>query len=106
MKNAAHAIVTVIALISAMAYAADNRISQKGRVFSQTEIAIKKGQEVIFVNDDNVPHNVMSMTKGNEFNLGAQAPGTSTPVTFTSPATVQIMCAIHPRMKMTVKVTE
>ena len=35
-----------------------------------------------FFNDDSVPHNIMSASKGNEFNLGSQAPGSSTDVTF------------------------
>ena len=48
----------------------------------------------------------MSASKGNEFNLGSQAPGTSTDVTFKEAGDVQVICAIHPRMKMTVKVTD
>jgi plastocyanin len=48
----------------------------------------------------------MSTSKGNEFNLGAQQPGAATPVTFKSAGDVQVICAIHPRMKMMVKVTD
>ena len=48
----------------------------------------------------------MSTSKGNEFNLGSQAPGTATDVTFKEPGDVLVICAIHPRMKMMVKVTE
>jgi plastocyanin len=58
------------------------------------------------VNDDTVPHNIFSVSKGNEFNLGSQAPGASTDVTFKEAGEVQVICAIHPRMKMTVTVTE
>ena len=43
---------------------------------------------------------------GHEFNLGSQAPGMSTDVTFKEAGDVQVICAIHPRMKMTVKVTD
>jgi plastocyanin len=53
-----------------------------------------------------VPHNIYSTTKGNEFNLGSQSPGTSTDVMFSEAGEVQVMCAIHPRMMMTVKVVE
>jgi plastocyanin len=34
------------------------------------------------------------------------APGVSTPVTFNDEGQVNVICAIHPRMKMTVNVTK
>jgi plastocyanin len=48
----------------------------------------------------------MSVSPGNEFDLGSQRPGTSTDVTFTKAGEVEIICAIHPRMKMTIAVTQ
>jgi plastocyanin len=48
----------------------------------------------------------MSTSPGNEFNLGSQPPGASTDVTFKVAGAVAVICAIHPRMKMTVKVAE
>ena len=75
-------------------------------MFSSESVTIKKGEALTFVNDDSVPHNIMSTSKGNEFNLGSQAPGTSTDVTFKEAGDVQVICAIHPRMKMMVKVTD
>jgi plastocyanin len=48
----------------------------------------------------------MSNSKGNEFNLGSQSPGTSVDVTFKEVGDVQVICAIHPRMKMLVKVED
>jgi plastocyanin len=96
----------IAAGFSVGAYAATEVIHQQGRVFSAESISIKKGDAVTFLNDDSVPHNIMSATKGNEFNLGSQAPGTSTDVTFKESGDVQVICAIHPRMKMMVKVTD
>jgi len=75
-------------------------------VFSAESISVRKGGAVTFLNDDTVPHNIMSASKGNEFNLGSQAPGTSTDVSFKEAGDVQVICAIHPRMKMMVKVTD
>jgi plastocyanin len=46
------------------------------------------------------------MSKGNEFNLGSQSPGSSTDVVFKEVGDVTVICAIHPRMKMTVKVVD
>src|SRR5262249_4765411 len=82
------------------AYAAQVSINQKGKVFSQTEVTIKKGDVIVFVNDDAVTHNVMSTGSGNSFNLGAQAPGASIPFTFNSVGETAISCAIHPSMKL------
>ncbi|MCP3470892.1 plastocyanin/azurin family copper-binding protein [Bradyrhizobium sp. CCGUVB1N3] len=95
----------IICGLSVGAYAATEVIHQQGRVFSSESISVKKGEAVTFLNDDTVPHNIMSASKGNEFNLGSQAPGTSTDVSFKEAGDVQVICAIHPRMKMMVKVT-
>jgi plastocyanin len=91
---------------SMLAAAAEHIVTQKGRQFSVESITIKKGEEITFFNDDNVPHNLMSLSPGNEFNLGSQAPGSSTPVTFNQAGEVSVICAIHPRMKLAVTVSE
>jgi plastocyanin len=92
--------------LSVGALAANLTITQKGRTFSSESITIKKGGTVTFLNDDSVPHNIMSTSQRNEFNLGSQPPGASTDVTFKEGGEVQVICAIHPRMKMTVTVSE
>jgi len=89
-----------------LALAAERTIGQKGRIFSETEVTIKSGEKLNFLNDDDIVHNVMSTSAGNEFNIGAQAPGISTPVTFKTKGDIAVICAIHPRMKMTVKVID
>ena len=96
----------VVCGLSTGAFAANEVIHQQGRVFSAESATVKKGQALTFLNDDSVPHNIMSATKGNEFNLGSQAPGSSTDVTFKDVGDVTVICAIHPRMKMTVKVVD
>ena len=93
-------------LVSLAAGAANRVVHQKGRVFSVDTITVARGEPVMFLNDDTVPHNIMSTSEGNEFDLGAQMPGTATPVTFTQPGIVVVVCAIHPRMRMTITVTE
>jgi plastocyanin len=88
------------------AVAAEQTVSQKGKVFSPTTVTIKKGDTLVFSNDDNVAHNIYSVSPNNEFNLGSQAPGNSTPITFDKSGDIDIVCAIHPVMKMKVKVTD
>jgi plastocyanin len=97
----------VIAIgLSLGAFAAKQTVRQQGRAFSVESISIRKGETLTFFNDDNVPHNIASISKGNEFDLGAQLPGMSTDVSFTEVGEVLVICAIHPRMKMIVKVTD
>jgi|SRR5215468_6552580 len=104
MRSITAALVIAFAGGSVVAFAAERSIRQKGKVFSESAVTIRKGDVVVFVNDDSVTHNVMSTDPGNEFNIGSQAPGVSTPVTFDKSGEFTIMCAIHPRMKLTVKV--
>jgi len=86
------------------AMAADKMIGQKGKVFSETEVTVKVGESLIYMNDDSVAHNILSTTAGNEFNLGSQEPGASSPAKFKAAGDVKVLCAIHPRMQMTVRV--
>jgi len=99
-----------VAIVSGLsvgaALAASQTITQKGRVFSVESVSVKKGEALTFVNDDSIPHNIVSTSKGNEFNLGSQPPGASTDVTFREVGQAQVICAIHPRMKLMVTVTE
>jgi plastocyanin len=96
----------ITAGLSAGALAATQVIHQQGRAFSAENLTVKKGEALTFLNDDSVPHNIMSNSKCNEFNLGSQSPGTSVDVTFKEVGDVQVICAIHPRMKMLVKVED
>jgi plastocyanin len=91
---------------AALAYAAQHEITEKGKVFSQAEINIKVGDAVVYVNDDTIAHNVMSNDPANKFNLGLLKPGSSTPVTFDTMGDILVICAIHPTMKMHVKVSK
>jgi plastocyanin len=106
MKSFTIAIAVVFAVGCVTALAAERSIIQKDKSFSETLLSIKKGDTLLFVNDDNVVHNVMSTSPGNEFNLGSQAPGMATPVTFNTAGQINVICAIHPRMQLTINVTD
>jgi plastocyanin len=106
MRTSKLVTLAIICGLSTGAFAATAVIHQQGRAFSMESATVKKGEALTFLNDDSVPHNIMSASKGNEFNLGSQAPGSSTDVTFKEAGDVAVICAIHPRMKMTVKVVD
>ena len=86
--------------------AGDFTVHQKDKKFDVTELTIKKGQTITFENDDPFTHNVYSETPGMEFDLRTQAPGKSSDVTFDHVGTAEVLCAIHPQMKLKVTVTE
>ena len=48
----------------------------------------------------------MSLTPGNAFDLGSQVPGSATPVSFDRTGIVSVICAIDPRMRMIITVTD
>ena len=79
-------------------------ISQKGKSFSVSELHVKVGDTVAFKNDDDVSHNVFSVSKVQPFNTKMQTPGTEAAVTFTTEGTIEVRCAIHPGMKLKVQV--
>jgi plastocyanin len=98
--------IALLALLSTAADAGDHVVRQKGRAFSVAAMTLTRGEPVLFLNDDTVPHNVMSTTPDNAFDLGSQMPGNATPVSFDSAGFVVVICAIHPRMRMTITVTD
>ena len=50
-------------------------VTQKGKSFSVTELHVKVGDVVEFKNDDDVSHNVFSVSKVQPFNTKMQTPG-------------------------------
>ena len=79
-------------------------VSQKNKEFTIKTLTIKKGDTVEFLNEDDVFHNVFSLSDAKLFDLGSYPKGKSKSVTFDEPGTVEIECAIHPSMKMTIVV--
>lgn len=86
------------------AIADEMTITQQDKKFSESDVTIKAGDSITFVNNDTVTHNIYSRSKGSRFDSGAQAPNDSLTHQFSSPGQVKIRCAIHPRMKLTVNV--
>jgi plastocyanin len=90
--------------VTAAAAAEEVVVTQQDKAFSAEQIRIKVGDQVVFVNDDTVTHNVYSRSKGSKFDSGAQAPGWSITQQFDVAGDIKVRCAIHPRMKLTVSV--
>ena len=81
-------------------------VSQKRLQFNVTDLEVKKGQTVAFVNDDHTTHNITVTGNGNGItvNGGLQPPGAEFRMPFLKAGTYAVTCGIHPKMKMTVVV--
>lgn len=91
-------------LLGVVVVSAETVIDQKDRKFSKTEITVKPGESISFVNSDDVAHNVFSVTPNLEFEIKRQGPGEKSTITFQKEGVVEVRCSIHPRMKLNVTV--
>jgi plastocyanin len=94
------------ALTAAIAHAEGATVYQEDKKFSEPEVTIKTGQSVVFANKDPFTHNVYSKTPGMSFDLRTQKSGESSEVKFDHAGESEVQCAIHPQMKMKIKVTD
>jgi plastocyanin len=73
-------------------------LNQRDERFVPHVLAIVAGTWVDFPNNDRTYHNVFSLSKGNEFNLGRYASGRSRAFRFERPGVVRVFCEIHSHM--------
>ena len=80
-------------------------VSQKGREFSPNDVTIKRGEAVQIVNDDaDLLHHAYIDSDKYNFDSGDLEPGSKTSITFPVAGTFDVLCAIHPKMKLVVHV--
>jgi len=82
---------------------APRRVRIVDYVFSPRVITITRGTRIVWRNADRVPHTTTAM--GGAWNSGSLAPGASFGRTFRRAGTFRYICAIHPHMRGTVRVT-
>jgi plastocyanin len=97
-------IVFSFTLISPCLSAETHEIGQKDKNFTKKVLTIKKGDTVNFKNLDPFFHNVFSLSDAQFFDLGSFPQGDSKKVVFEKAGEIEVECAIHPNMIMTIKV--
>ncbi len=80
-------------------------IRQKNAQFVPSFSVATVGQTIDFPNNDRFFHNVFSLSKPNDFELGLYSAGESRTVTLNHPGVVRIYCSIHDSMRAVVLVT-
>jgi len=73
-------------------------LNQKGQHFEPEMVAVPVGSSVSFPNSDPVFHNVFSLSKVRQFDLGVYPAGESRTVKFNTAGVVQVYCHLHPDM--------
>ena len=85
---------------------ATTHISQKDKKFTPDNIRLPKGEALTIVNDDTRTHSVQVADPRMKFASDAEAPGDSVVLQFPEAGTYGVICSIHPKMKLTVTVTD
>jgi plastocyanin len=74
-------------------------IQQKEKRFVPRWAVVQRGTVIEFPNNDNIYHNVFSLSSGNSFDLGLyNSSSEAKSQTFNEPGAVDIYCNIHPQM--------
>ncbi|WP_430911097.1 plastocyanin [Methylobacterium sp. sgz302541] len=80
-------------------------VSQKGRAFHPETVILARGEAVTIINDDNdLLHHLYVDSDTFKFDSGDQAPGSRTAIAFPEKGLFKVLCAIHPKMKLFVRV--
>ena len=79
-------------------------IRQRDESFVPRVVAVTVGSEVEFPNEDPIYHNVFSLSRAKNFNLGRYPRGGTRRVLFDKPGVVKVFCEIHSHMSATVMV--
>jgi plastocyanin len=89
---------------AAPAFAGEHVVAQKGRAFAPKTLTVQVGDTVKFVNEDPFAHNVFSLSDTKSFDLGSYGQGQGKSVLMDKPGVVEVECAVHPDMKMSIEV--
>ncbi len=80
-------------------------MSQAGLQFLPRVLIVIAGQTVSFPNEDDVAHNVFSISPASKFKLGIYPKGDTREVTFEKPGVIDLFCSIHRHMHAVIIVT-
>ena len=80
-------------------------VSQKGREFNPNKLTINRTETLTIVNDDaDLHHHVYISAANFNFDSGDQKPGSKIDIAFPTAGTFEVLCAIHPKMRLVVTV--
>ncbi len=107
MAGMALLVAVPVALGAAWAVAAPEpvRVSQKGRAFQPGQVSLARNAKVQIVNDDlDLVHHAYVESDDFTFDSGDIQPGGKAEIAFTKSGVFTVLCGIHPKMKLFVRV--
>jgi len=81
-------------------------MDQRNLTFVPHVLPVPVGASIVFPNNDQVAHNVFSMSRTKTFNLGSYKAGESKTVVFDQPGIVELRCDVHAEMAAYILVME
>ena len=82
-----------------------HKVSQRGREFKPGQLDINRGDIVGIVNDDeDLSHHAYVASDRFKFDSEDQVPGHNVDIPFTVAGTFNVLCGIHPKMRLAVVV--
>ena len=101
-------VLAALTLIAGAAWAVastPHQVSQAGRLFRPAEIQIDRGETVELLNDDgDLLHHAYIDSDRMNFDSGDLRPGARASIKFSIAGDFVVLCAIHPKMKLLVRV--
>jgi plastocyanin len=79
-------------------------VTSRSKTLLPHVVAVPLGSTVSFPNEDTITHNLFSVSKPNDFDLGFYKRGTSMTKKFDHPGIVNVYCNVHPDMSAVVHV--
>jgi hypothetical protein len=80
-------------------------MTQRDRLFEPDILIVPIGSTISFPNADPIFHNVFSLSKAKEFDLGYYPSGQSRSLRFDKAGIAQVYCHLHPNMSAAIVVT-
>ncbi len=82
------------------------QVEAVGKLFVPSVLVIPAGSEVEFLNNDEILHNVFSVSSSAQFDLGFYGQGESRTYVFEQPGRVQVNCSVHDSMSVDILVVD
>ena len=104
-KRAVALSISAVLGTGALAAAPQHFVSQQNQIFTPGELTIKQGETVEIVNDDgDLLHHLYIDSKKLQYDSGDQEPGAKVDITFPVTGTFDVLCGIHPKMRLAIHV--
>jgi plastocyanin len=102
-------LLAILVIVGGVTWATANtvsyQVSQRGRDFQPSNIAVRRGEIVRIINDDaDLLHHAFIKSDKFNFDSADMAPGSKVDIKFSVPGEFNVLCGIHPKMKLTVQV--